>query len=76
MLGILKTQGIERLEVEKKPILWPNIVELFSVQILRGCDAGSSWENKDEWDVMWLQQAKSISQEEGDIPDKTEREEE
>ena len=33
-------------------------------------------ENKDEWGVMWLQQAESISQEEGDIPDKAEREKE
>ena len=51
-------------------------MELLAVRILRGCGAGSSWQNKDEWGVTWLQQAESISQEEGDIPDKTEREEE
>ena len=76
MLGTLKTLGTERLEVEIKPILWPNIMEPLAVQILRECGADSSWENKDEWSVMWLQQAESISQEEGDIPDETEREEE
>ena len=51
-------------------------MEPFTVQILRRCVAGLSWENKEMRGVMWLQQAKSISQEEGDIPDKTEREEE
>ena len=38
--------------------------------------AGLSSENKDKWDVIWLQQAESISQEKGDMPDKAEREEE
>ena len=76
MLGILKTPGTERLEVETKPILWPDIVEPFAVRILRGYGAGLSSENKDEWGVIWLQQVESISQEEGDILDKTEREEE
>ena len=52
------------------------IVEPFAMRILRGCGAGLSSENKDEWSVMWLQQAESISQEVGDIPDKSEREEE
>ena len=51
-------------------------MEPLAMWILRGCGAGSSWENKDGWGVMWLQQAESISQEEGDIPDETEREEE
>ena len=32
--------------------------------------------NKDDWGVMWLQQAESISQEEWDILDIIEREEE
>ena len=64
------------MEVETEPILRLDIVEPFAVRILKGCDAGLSSENKDEWDVMWLQQAESISQEEGDIPDKTKREEE
>ena len=64
------------MEVKTEPILWPNIVEPFAVQILKWCGAGLSSENKDEWGVMWLQQVESISQEEGDIPDKTEREEE
>ena len=64
------------LEVETEPILWPDIVEPFAVWILRRCGAGLSSENKDEWGVMWLQQAESISQEEGDIPDNDEREEE
>ena len=76
MLGTLKTLGTERLEVETEPILWPNIVEQLAVWILRGCGAGSSWENKDKWGVMWFQQAESISQEEGDIPDETKREKE
>ena len=76
MSGTLKTPGTERLEVETEPILWLDIVEPFAIQILRGCEAGLSSENKDEWGVMWLQQAKSISQEKGDIPDKVEREEE
>ena len=48
----------------------------FSVRILRGCGTSLGSENKDEWGVMWLQQAKSISQEEGDILDNTKREEE
>ena len=61
MLGILKTPGTERLEVETKPILWPDIVEPFAVRILKGCGASLSSENKDEWGVMWLQQAESIS---------------
>ena len=64
------------MEVEIEPILWPDIVEPFAVRILRGCGTGLSSENEDEWDVMWLQQAESISQEEGDILDKAEREEE
>ena len=75
-LRTLKTLGTERLEVETKPILWPDIVESFAVRILRGCGAGLNSKNKDECDVMWLQQAKSIRQKEGDIPDKTEREDE
>ena len=64
------------MEVETEPILWPDIVEPFAVWILRGCGAGLSSKNKDEWGVMWLQQEKSISQEKGDIPDKAKREEE
>ena len=64
------------MEVKIEPILWQNIVEPFAVRILRGCGADSSWENKEEWGVMWLQQTKFISQEEGDIPNKTKREEE
>ena len=76
MLGTLKTLGTERLEVKIELILWPNIVESLAMRILWGCDADSSWENKDEWGVMWLQQTESISQEEGDIPDETKREEE
>ena len=64
MLGTLNTLGTERLEVMVEPIFWPNIVEPFVVWILRGCGA------------MWLQEAKSISQEEGDLPDKTKWEEE
>ena len=36
---------------------------------------GSSWENKDKWGVMWLPQVESISQEEWDILNWTEREE-
>ena len=76
MLGTFKTLGIETLEVETKPILWPDIVEPFDVRILRRCGAGLSLENKDEWGVMWLQQAESISQEEGDILDKAERDKE
>ena len=59
-----------------EPILWPDIVEPFAIRILKGCCAGLSLENKDKRRVMWLQQAKSISQEVGDIPDKVEREEE
>ena len=51
-------------------------MEPFAVRILRGCGAGLTSENKDEWGVMWLQQEESISQEEGDIPDKAEREKE
>ena len=51
-------------------------MEPFAMQILRECGAGLSSENKDEWGVMWLQQAESISQEVGDIPNKAEREEE
>ena len=39
------------LEVETEPILWPDIVEPFAVRILRGCGAGVSSENKDEWGV-------------------------
>ena len=46
------------------------------MQILKGCGAGLRSENKDKWGVMWLQQAESINQEVGDIPDKAEREEE
>ena len=61
MLGILKTLGTERLEVEIEPILWPNIMESLAVQILREYGVGLSWENKDEWGVMWLQQAEPIS---------------
>ena len=76
MLGTLKTLGTEMLEVEIEPILWPNIVEPLAVRILKGYGASSSWTNKDEWGVMWLQQAKSISQKEGDMLDVTEREEE
>ena len=64
------------MEVKIEPILWPNIGEPFAVRILRGCGADSSWENKDEWDVMWLQQVEFISQEEGDISNKTKRKEE
>ena len=64
------------MEVKTEPILWSDIVESFAMQMLRRCGAGLSSENKDEWGVMWLQQAESISQEEGDIPDKAEREEE
>ena len=67
----LKILGTKSLEVEIELILLPNIVEPFVGQILRGCGAGSSWENKDKWGVMWLQQAESISQEEGDITNKT-----
>ena len=59
-----------------EPILWLDIVEPFVVWILRGCGVGLSSKNKDEWGVIWLQQAESISQEEGDILDKNEREEE
>ena len=70
------TPRAKRLEVKTEHILWPNIVEPLALQILRGCGAGLSLENKDEWGVMWLQQVESISQEEGDIPDKTKREEE
>ena len=51
-------------------------MKLFAVQILRGYGADLSWENKDEWGVMWLQQASFISQEEADIPNKTKRKEE
>ena len=51
-------------------------MELFVVRLLRRCGVGLSSENKDEWGVMWLQQAESISQEKGDILDKAEREEE
>ena len=51
-------------------------MEPFAVQILKGCGVDLSLENKDEWGAMWLQQAKFISQEVGDIPDKAEREEE
>ena len=76
MSGIVKIPGTERLKVETEPILWLDIVELFVVRLLRRCGAGLSSENKDEWGVMWLQQAESISQEKGDIPDKAEREEE
>ena len=64
------------MEVETEPILWPDIVEPFTVWILRGCGAGLSLENKDKWGVMWLQQAESISQKVWDIPDKAEKEEE
>ena len=48
MSGTLKTPGTERLEVETEPILRPDIVEPFAMQILRGCEAGLSSENKDE----------------------------
>ena len=51
-------------------------MEPLAVQILRECGAGLSWENKDESDVMCMQQAESISQEEGNIPDEIQREEE
>ena len=54
MLGTLKNLGIERLEVKIEPILWPNIMEPLTMQILRECGAGARWENKNEWDVMWL----------------------
>ena len=64
------------MEDEIEPILWSDIVEPFAVQILRGYGTGLSSENKDEWGVMWLQQAESINQKVGDIPDKVEREEE
>ena len=64
------------LEVKIEPILWPDIMEPFAVRILKGCGADWSSENKDEWGVMWLQQAESIGQEVGDLPDKAEREEE
>ena len=76
MSRTLKTLVTSRLEVKTEPILWPDIVKSFVVRILKGCGAGLRSENKDEWGVMWLQQAESISQEVGDIPDKTEREEE
>ena len=76
MLGTSKTPRTKRLEVKTKPILWPDIVEPFAMRILRGCGASLRSENKDEWRVMWLQQAESISQEEGDILDKAKREEE
>ena len=46
------------------------------MRILKRCGTGLSSENKDEWGVMWLQQTEFISQKEGDIPDKAEREEE
>ena len=59
-----------------EPILWSDIVEPFSVRILRECGVCLRSENKDEWGVMWLQQVESISQEVGDILDKVEREEE
>ena len=75
MSGTLKTPETERLEVKTEPILWHDIVELFVVWILRGCGAGLISEKKDEWGVMWLQQAESINQEIGDIPNKAEREE-
>ena len=55
------TPRIERLEVEIEPILWPNIMEPLAVQILREYGVGLSWENKDEWGVMWLQQVEPIS---------------
>ena len=76
MSGTLKTLRTERLEVETELILWPNIAELFAVRILRGCGTGLSSKNKDEWGIMWLQQAKFINQEEGDIPNKAGREKE
>ena len=76
MSRTLKTLGTERLEVKMEHILWLDIVEPFAVRILRRCGACLSSENKDEWGVMWLQQAESISQEVGDIPDKVEREKE
>ena len=63
------------LEVEMEPMWWPDIVETFFVRILRECGASLNLKNKDEWGVMWLQQAKSINQEEWDILDKAEREE-
>ena len=72
----IKDLGTERLEVETEPILWLDIVEPFAMRILRGCGVGLRLENKDKWGIMWLQQAESISQEEGEIPDKVEREEE
>ena len=76
MLGTLKTPRTERLEVKTEPILWLDIVEPFAMRILRGYGVGLSSKNKDEWGVMWLQQAESISQEEGDMLDKAKREEE
>ena len=51
-------------------------MEPLAMWILKWCGASWSWENKDEWGVMWLQQVESISQEEGDIPDEIEREKE
>ena len=48
------------------------MVEPSAIWILRGCGAGSSLENNDKWDVMWLQQAESKSQE-WDLPGKTKR---
>ena len=41
--------------------------------MLKGCGAGLSLENKDEWGVIWLQQAESKSQV-WDLLGKTERE--
>ena len=67
----LKIPGTKSLEVKIESILLPNIVEPFAGQILRECGTGSSWENKDKWGVMWLQQVEFISQEEGDITNKT-----
>ena len=63
------------MKVEMESILWPNVVKPFAVRILKGCGASLRSENKNKWGVMWLKQAKSISQEVGDIPDKAEREE-
>ena len=72
MPGTWKTPGIERLEVETKPSLFPCMVEPSAIWIFLGCGAGSSLENKEEWGVMWLQQAESKSQV-WDLPGRTER---
>ena len=48
------------------------MVEPLAIWILKGCGVGLSLENKDEWGVIWLQQAESKSQM-WDLPGKTER---